>query len=54
MEKQEEITVFIVKDNTAFKEILSKYEGVTYANILPKDKRSAVVAAIESVDEDQL
>lgn len=51
---EKEITIFICENEEIRKEITHKYfnEGlITYANILPAEKRREVVEAIEKLEE---
>lgn len=53
-ENKKEITIFICEDEEARREICHKYfEGgkITYANILPVEKRSEIVKAIEELEQ---
>ncbi|KKN16778.1 hypothetical protein LCGC14_0972400 [marine sediment metagenome] len=51
---KKEITVFISEDTKTSKEIIKKYlfeKRITYANILPAEKRDEVVEAIEKLED---
>ena len=52
---KKEITIFICEDERARKEIIEKYFSenmeITYVNILPAEKRSEIVKAIEELEK---